>query len=311
MRHIALLAVLISICMASTVFADEVNPPNLPMSISAQVLIGDSPAPEGTAVEAHCENICATTSSVVLIREGEFGNGGTFDPRIDVQGVNLDVGTPITFTVDGNTSRVKYPSQDEYSDAISYVPGSAVTLLIWCNNTGDEEIDNETLVVITPTPEPTTEPIVEPTPEPTPEYLPVFSSEDQAVIDYMKTIDENYVAETANKFEFYSRYWYIHDYQPNVHASDCRIQRNPSMLDKFDRMFRYAECGGYKPRPDLDAMLEAQNYGWFKIYGINWTTNGWTRVPYEWVGLYGLPSMYVPSEGIVKMCECPPDGVCC
>lgn len=300
-----------TIIVVSSAFAS--SPPALPMSVEAIVMIDDTPAPIDTVVEASCENIYEDTARISLIREGEFGNYGPFDPRIIIQGSDVVPGTPVTFTVDGYSTRIKYIGQ-EFGTAIAYVPGEHAVLEI---HVIVEENQSEILPMAVVTPEPTPAPTImltpEPTPEPTPtySYLPQFSPEDQSVVDYMKTIDERYVSETAYNFEVYRLYWYIHDYTPNKDMIDCRKSFDPASVAKFNRMFRYAECGGYKPRPDLNAMLEAQNYEWFRMYGIEWTYSGWSRVPKEWVGLYGLPSMYVPSEAIVRMCECPPDGSCC
>ena len=313
-----LLFVVLVLIASTVVVVSATDPPSLPMSIEAQVVIDGAPAPVGTTVEAICENIYEDSSSVVLSREGEFGNQGPFDPRIIIQGSDVLPGTAIGFEVNGVSARIKYHGQ-EFGTAIVYVPGEHAGLEIHVvSELPQEEETTQVIVTPEPTPIPTPEPTTPvPTPEPTPiptqtySYLPQFSAEDQSVIDYMKTIDERYVAETAHTFETYRVYWYIHDYVPNTDKIDCRKSFDPSSVAKFNRMFRYAECGGYKPRPDLDAMLEAQNYEWFKQYGIDWSYTGWTRVPKEWVGLYGLPSMYVPSEGLVRMCECPPDGSCC
>ena len=84
--------------------------PQLPQAFWGEVWIGGQPAPAGTLVEGHAENVRlpAYNNPFIVTAAGKLGGKGGFDPKLVVQGSfqiggagPIPSGSPVVFIVDG------------------------------------------------------------------------------------------------------------------------------------------------------------------------------------------------------------------
>lgn len=172
------------IVTAATIMPD---PPRLPMELSGTVTIGGVAAPVGTVIQANGSGVGTGIpgNPLTLDRLGVFG-GGTWDPKLIVQGTPVAVGqtavadgTQLSFTVNGEPAQVRYSGRTLWTTTIEFFSGSAERVDINLEIVAPVPPVREDVIAPEPEPEPTPDPIPDPvivvptpTPEPTPAPTP-------------------------------------------------------------------------------------------------------------------------------------------
>jgi hypothetical protein len=326
--------IILTIILLSTIFTgvfalenETIYPPvpTLPHAFCGYITINNTPAPIGTTITVDCNHILQTNqSSITTTIEGEWGCNkakcNALGPLLLVQG-NIEPDEPITFFINNIKANVKLHNTDIWYQSLPFIPGGVssidLSINVQTNSTDSKTNTSNTTEIITtinPTPEPTptiTEYItatVTPTPtqnitnqtNETATLLPTYSSNwtvsDQTRITSMINNNETWIRFVGNYFNDMKGYWYNENYTPNWILINATNTTNHKLYHRIIKTIHYAENKSYGNNPDLNSMIDAQNWDWLSRIGINWNENGWTRFRIQEYIRYGLPSIYCPPD---------------
>lgn len=305
----------------------------IPHSFYGTIYIDEQPAPKDSIVSAYCVGIKQTNQSYIeLDSNGSWGCiGNDYDPfgnLLTVQGT-IEPNSPITFFINGIPTFVRPANTSEWLYTYPYISGKFTHIELMIPSFIYEQFNqsNSTDLIITPIEEnitPTEFPTALPTTTPTTElqnssnetdnststpiidliesinqtpeqkYSSEWTHNDTIKIQSMKNSNNSWVVFVGNYFDDMKNYWYDVNYTPQWDKINATQQTDPILYSRIIRTIEYAENKSYQYNPNLNTMIDAQNWDWLHTIGITWSDSNWTRFRLQEYTRYGLPSIYCP-----------------